>query len=49
MVQVSEGSSYRESTVLRAIRRSASSNIVLYFRFFWLKGSVTLIRAETER
>ena len=31
------------------IRRSASTNIVLYSRFFWLKGSVTLIRAETER
>ena len=31
------------------IRRSASSNIVLYSRIFWLKGSDTLIRAETER
>ena len=28
---------------------AASSNIVLYFRFIWLNGSITLIRAETER
>ena len=28
---------------------SASSNIVLYSRFIWLNGSITLIRAETER
>ena len=27
----------------------ASSNIVLYSRFIWLKGSMTLIRAEAER
>ena len=26
-----------------------SSNIVLYSRFIWLNGSITLIRAETER
>ena len=25
------------------------SNIVLYSRFIWLNGSITLIRAETER
>ena len=24
-------------------------NIVLYCRFIWLNGSITLIRAETER
>ena len=30
-------------------RRSASSNIVLYSRFIWVNGSITLIRAETER
>ena len=30
------------------IRRSASSNIVLYSRFICLNGSITLIRAETE-
>ena len=28
---------------------SASSNIVLYSPFIWLNGSITLIRAETER
>ena len=28
---------------------SALSNIVLYSRFIWLNGSITLIRAETER
>ena len=28
---------------------SASSNIVLYSLFIWLNGSITLIRAETER
>ena len=31
------------------IRSSASSNIVLYSRFIWLNGSITLFRAETER
>ena len=28
---------------------SASSNVVLYSRFILLNGSITLIRAETER
>ena len=28
---------------------SASSNIVLYSRFIWLNGPITLIPAETER
>ena len=31
------------------IAESASSNIVLYSRFNWLNGSITQIRAETER
>ena len=28
---------------------SVSSNIVLHSRLMWLNGSITLIRAETER
>ena len=28
---------------------SASFSILLYSRFIWLNGSITLIRAETER
>ena len=36
------GQSYHDS-------QTASSNIVLYSRFIWLNGSITLIRAETER
>ena len=31
------------------IRRVCIVNIVLYSRFIWLNGSITLIRAETER
>ena len=37
-----------DKTFLR-FAESASSNIVLYSRFIWLNGSITLIRAETER
>ena len=29
--------------------QSVSSNIVLHSRLIWLNGSITLIRAETER
>ena len=36
-------------TKLSRFAVSASSNIVLYSRFIWLNGSITLIRAETER
>ena len=36
-------------TKLLRFAESASSNIVLYSCFILLKGSITLIRAETER
>ena len=36
-------------TKLLRFAESASSNIVLYSRFIWLNGSITLIRTETER
>ena len=36
-------------TKLLRFAESASSNIVLYSRFIWLNGSITLIRAETGR
>ena len=39
----------KQSDEFQAIAESASSNIVLYSRFIWLNGSITLIRAETER
>ena len=39
----------RDGTKLLRLAESASSNIVLYSRFIWLNGSITLIRAETER
>ena len=35
--------------MLRRFAEFTSSNIVLYSRFIWLNGSITLIRAETER
>ena len=38
-----------DGTKLLRFAESASSNIVLYSRFIWLNGSITLIRAETER
>ena len=38
-----------DETKLLQFVESASSNIVLYSRFIWLTGSITLIRAETER
>ena len=38
-----------DRTKLLRFAESASSNVVLYFRFILLNGSVTLIRAETER
>ena len=38
-----------DETKLLRFTESASSNIVLYSRFIWLIGSITLIRAETER
>ena len=31
------------------LAESASSNIVLFSRFIWLNGSITLLRAETKR
>ena len=36
-------------TKLLRFAESASSNIVLYSRFIWLNGSITLIRTEAER
>ena len=36
-------------TKLLLFAESTSSNVVLYSRFIWLNGSITLIRAETER
>ena len=38
--------SFPESII---IEESASTNILRYSRFTWLNGSITLIRAETER
>ena len=38
-----------DRTKLIRFAESVSSNIVLYSRFIWLNGSITLIRAETER
>ena len=38
-----------DGTNLLRLAGSASSNIVFYSRFIWLNGSMTLIRAETER
>ena len=38
-----------DGTELLRFAASASSNIALYSRFIWLNGSITLIRAETER
>ena len=35
--------------MLRRFAEFTSSNIVLYFRFIWLNGTITLIRTETER
>ena len=36
-------------TKLLLFAESTSSNVVLYSRFISLNGSITLIRAETER
>ena len=43
--------SFPESIRTKLLRfaESTSSNVVLYSRFIWLNGSITLIRAETER
>ena len=38
-----------DGTKLLRFAESASSNIVSYSGFIWLNGSITLIRAETER
>ena len=35
--------------MLRRFAEFTSSNIVLYSRFIWLNGTITLIRTETER
>ena len=35
--------------MLRRFAEFTSSNIVLYFRFIWLNGTITQIRTETER
>ena len=35
--------------MLLQLAESAWSSIVLYCRFIWLNGSMTLIQAETER
>ena len=39
----------RWDKVIKRFAESASSKIVLYSLFIWLNGSITLIRAETER
>ena len=40
------GQSYYDS---QSLHRLISCSIVSYSRFIWLNGSITLIRAETER
>ena len=37
-----------DGTKLLRLIESASSNIVLYSRFIWLIGTMSLIQAETE-
>ena len=39
----------QDGTKLIRFAESASTNIVLYSRFIWLNGSITLTGAETER